>query len=150
MDASELKARALKAREWDHAEGEMVITLRTPTLHEIRQVSHQHALRDFGDAAERAMLQYHLVARQAVVWQGVRLRDLVPGAADGATPVPCSAEHMALLQDAQPELAAVLGEKLLSRVQLRNAAIEEDAKNLQSTSPGAGPAACASSVSSVG
>lgn len=143
MDLAEIKALALKAREWQHAWGECAFTMRTPTLHEIRQATHAHGLKNFLDGAERAMLQHHLVAQQCVGWAGVRMRHLVPGMEGGADPVPCCPDAVRLLQDAQPELAEELGALLMQKVQLRNAEIEVDAKNSQRTSAGPAPVACA-------
>ena len=144
MDAlADIKARALKAREFVHAIGDCTFTLRTPTRQELRQVAYEHNLREL-DGAELGLLQYHLTVRHVVGWVGVRVHHLMPDAtaADAGAPVPASPDTVALLLDAQPEWADALGGELLARVKLRNDALEEDAKNSPPTSPA--PAAWAS------
>lgn len=137
MDAlADLKARALKAREFAHVIGDCAFTLLTPTRQELRQVAHDHGLREL-DGAELGLLQYHLTVRHLVAWVGVRVLHIMPDAvaADASAPVPASRETVALLLDAQPEWADQLGGALLSRVKLRNDALEADAKNSPPTSP---------------
>lgn len=144
MDAlADLKDRALKAREFVHAIADCTFTLRTPSRHEMRQVAHQHGLREL-DGPELGLLQYHLVVAHMAGWTGVRVSHLMPDAqgADAATPVPMAPDAVALLLDAQPEWADQLGTAMLVRVRVRNQALEADEKNSQPTSPA--PAAWAS------
>lgn len=136
-DADDIKARALKAREFTHAIGECSFTLRAPSRHEVRQVAHEQGLREL-DSAELALLQHHLLVRYLPAWTGVRLRHLLPPGAptpDSGNPVPCNAESVGLLLDANPEWADELGSLLLGRVRLRNQAIEVDEKNSLPTLP---------------
>lgn len=137
MDAlADIKARAIKAREFAHVIGDCTFTLLTPTRQELRQVAYEHGLRAL-DGPELALLQYHLTVRHVVGWTGVRVRHLMPDvvAADAGSPVPASPDTVALLLDAQPEWADQLGTELLARVRLRNEALAEDAKNSPPTSP---------------
>ena len=140
MDAADLKARALKAREFEYRIGDLAFTLRTPSRHELRQAVHDLG---FGalDGAELALLQYALTVRYMVAWSGVRLSHLgLAGQADASSPAPLSPAAVELLLDAQPTWADELGVALLSRVSLRNAAIDGDEKNSPPTSSAAATA----------
>lgn len=134
MDAlADLQARALKAREFTHVIGERSLTLRTPTRHDVRQTLHTQRLLDGGGSLMALqLLQHALLLRAVVGWTGLRVRDVLPGAeanADDAAPLPWSPEAVALYLDAQPDDADALGAELFARANVRNAAIEEDAKN---------------------
>jgi len=140
MDAADLKARALKAREFEHRIGDLSFVLRTPSRHELRQTVHELGF-DAINSAELALLQYALTVRHMVGWQGVRLVHLGLGAdADASTPAPLSPAAVELLLDAQPTWADEIGVALLARVSLRNAVIEGDEKNLPPTSNAAATA----------
>lgn len=130
---ADLRARALKAREFTHTVGECAFTVRTPTRQEVRQTALDHGLHQM-DAAEFRVLEYHLAARAVVGWTGVRVRDLLPADGD-PTPVPWSADAVALLLDAQPDWCDALAQALLARLGARNQALEDDAKNSHSTLP---------------
>jgi hypothetical protein len=136
MDAlAELKARALRAREFTHAIGERSITLRTPTRQEVRAALHQHRLLDHGGSLMALqLLQHQLLLAGIVGWTGVRVADVLPEtpgeiAADARDPLPWSADAVALYLDARPDEADALGNELFARANVRSQAIEEDAKN---------------------
>ena len=124
----ELRALALKAREWQHTEGECLFVLRTPTRLEVREMTHQRGLlQQEADAMVVPLLQQYLLQRAIVAWTGVRHRDLVADAGDA--PLPWSAEAVALYLDANPELADRMGALLLGKVQQRGESLDADAKN---------------------
>lgn len=129
MDAlADLKARALKAREWEHAEGECVFVLRTPTRLEVRETTHQRGLLQHeSDAMVLPLLQQYLLHKAVVGWTGVRERNLMAGGGDA--PVPHSADAVALWLDANPDTADRLGALLLAKVQARGESLDADAKN---------------------
>ncbi len=134
MDHSDLKARALKAREFDHSIGDLSFTLRTPSRHELRHAVHELGYRSL-EGAEVALLQYALTVRHMVRWEGVRVKHMgLDSAEDAMSPVPLSADAVELLLDAHPDWADELGMQLLSRIRSRNVAIEGDEKNSQPTS----------------
>ena len=127
--AQELRAAALKAREFTHAIGERVFTLRTPTRHEVRQTLHQHKLLDEGGRVlVLQLLEHHLLLAGLVGWTGVRVRDVLPASGDAA-PLPWSADAVELYLDAQPDDADALGSVLFARASARTAALEADANN---------------------
>jgi hypothetical protein len=130
MDALDrIKADALAAREFTQTAGECVLTLRAPTRREVRECAHQRRLlSNDADALVLPLLKHYLLERAIVGWQGVRVRDLVPGSADAA-PVPWSADAASLYLDANPEHADEMGTELLARVRVRGDQIEDDAKN---------------------
>ena len=133
MDAlADLKARALKAREFVYQIGERCITLRTPTRHEVRAALHEQRLLERGGSLMTLqLLQHHLLLTGIVGWTGVRVADALPGDAKATdtSPLPWSAEAVALYLDAQPDDADALGVELFARANVRNEAIGEDAKN---------------------
>lgn len=128
-DAADLRTRRDKALEFQHVDGERSLTLRVPTRTELREAMLRNNLLGRGEnALVLALLQHYLLQRHVVGWQGVRMRDVLPGSADTA-PLPWSAEAVALYLDANPEHEAALGTELLARAQTRNQKLEEDAKN---------------------
>ena len=106
MDALDrIKADALAAREFTQTAGECSLTLRAPTRREVRECAHQRRLLgNDADALVLPLLKHYLLERAIVGWQGVRVRDLVPGSADAA-PVPWSADAASLYLDSNPEHA---------------------------------------------
>lgn len=127
--AQELRAAALKAREFTHTIGERTFTLRTPTRHDVRQTLHEHRLLDEGGRIlVLQLLQYQLLRAGLIGWTGVRVHDVVPDSADAA-PLPWSADAVDLYLDAQPDDADALGAELFARAGTRNAGLEADAKN---------------------
>ena len=140
MDAADLRARALKAREFTHTIGDRTVTLRVPTRVEVRQAAHERRLLERGGSIMALQLLQHALLLQGIVgWTGLRERDVLPASViampgDDA-PLPWSEAVVALYLDAQPDDADVLGAELFARANLRKAAIETDAKNSQPTSP---------------
>lgn len=131
-DALDLGALARQAREFTHAIGERVFTLRMPTQTEVRQAVHRERLmHDPGPLT--MMLIYQALLRPALVgWTGVRARDVVLGGIEGeagAAPLAWSTEHAGLYIDANPWDADALGALLYERTQARLQRVEDDAKN---------------------
>lgn len=128
MDAADIRAAAQRAREFTHAIGERVFTLRAPTRTELRETIRAHGLMSAaGDVMALPLLNHYLLLRGLVGWVGVRLCDL--GFSADTAPLPWSADAVAVLLDAQPEWADQMGAALLTRSQQRTAAAEADAKN---------------------
>lgn len=128
MDLAELKARALRAREFTHAVGECTFTLRTPTRLELRQVMHERGLDPAGASPLLpALLQRYLLERFLVGWMGPRESHIVADA--GTAPLAWEPGAVPLLLDAQPAWADELGTVLLASVQRRAEQIEADAGN---------------------
>jgi hypothetical protein len=129
MDAlADLKARALKAREFTHTIGECEFTLRTPTRTEVRELTHERGLlREEADAMVLPLLQHYLLLRGIVGWTGVRFHHVLADA--GRDPLPWSADSVAMLLDAQPAWSDAMGAALLASTQTRAEGIEADAKN---------------------
>lgn len=128
-DAADLRARRDKALEFEHVDGERRLTLRAPTRTELREAMHRNNLLAVGDnGLVLALLQHYLLLRHIVAWQGVRMRDVMPGSTDAA-PLPWSADAVALYLDANPQHEAAMGTELIARAQTRNQKLEDDAKN---------------------
>lgn len=128
-DAADLRAKRDKALEFEHVDGERRLTLRAPTRTEMREAMHRNDLLAGSESGlVFTLLQHYLLLRHIVGWQGVRLRDVLPGSTDPA-PLPWSAEAVALYLDANPEHEGTMGSELIARSQARNQKLEEDAKN---------------------
>ncbi len=145
---ADIRAKALKAREFTVTRGERGVTLRTPSRNEVQQVTHELGLRDLDNPVEVRLLEYALVQRFTVGWTGVRVCDLLPEPQDGEpadrTPVPCAPASVALYLDANPTECDALSAALLARVRTRNQALEVDEKNSSRTLPApAAQTACA-------
>lgn len=125
----DLKARALKAREFTHSIGECEFTLRIPTRTEVREVARKRGLMQFDeDALAVPLLRHYLLLTALVAWAGVRVSHVLPG--DAATdPVPWSTDAVGLLLDSQPDWADELGVALLYRLDRRAESADADAKN---------------------
>lgn len=130
MDAAELRAKALAARRFEHAEGEWSFTLLTPSRRDALQLAHERNIR-INDSrvsiSGAALLYYALAERFVVGWNGLREEDVVPGA--GSAPLPWSPEAVACWIDAHADMALRIGQLLFDRGVLRAEAIEAAAKN---------------------
>ena len=131
MDAlAELKARALKAREFTHTIGECEFTLRTPTRTEVREVTRARGLMHFDtDALALPLLRYYLLLGALVGWSGVRVLHVLREEPAARDPLPWSPDAVPLLLDAQPNWADALGGVLLEQLHQRAGSVDEDAKN---------------------
>lgn len=130
MDSIErLEEAARKAREFTHASGERVLTLRRPTSAEAIAIANRRGLGSTLRTGPGAWLWLRYQLEECIVgWTGVRERDLVPGGE--SAPVSWSPRAVRLLLDCMPEeesqqLAVLLTEKAKER----QAAIEADAGN---------------------
>jgi hypothetical protein len=131
MDAlADLKARALRAREFTHGIGECQFTLRTPTRTEVREVTRARGLLNFDtDALALPLLRQYLLLSALVGWTGVRVSDVLRAEPAARDPLPWSADAVSLLLDAQPDWADELGGVLLEQLHQRTASVDADAKN---------------------
>lgn len=128
MDALEqLRAQALKAREYEHTIGECTLTLRLPTRQEVRAAMHAERMNVEDSALGVALLQTALLRRAVVAWTGVRECHLAP--TDSQAPVPWSKDAVELWIDANPTAADRAASDLLVRYSERTDRIEADAKN---------------------
>lgn len=130
MDARDLKARALKAREFSHTIGECEFTLRTPTRTEVREVTRARGLMHFDtDSLALPLLRQYLLLSALVGWTGVRVLHVLPDDLEARDPLPWSGDAVSLLLDAQADWADELGNVLLARLHQRAGSVDEDAKN---------------------
>lgn len=129
MDLEALRAASLAAREFTHDVGDCSYRLRVPTRHDVLLTSCRlQAPLAGADAAAVMLLQRGLLEAAIVGWQGVRVRHLLPGHAEGDAPLPWEAGAVPELLDARPDHEQALSDALSAAMAARRAAIEADAK----------------------
>lgn len=129
MDLQALQARARSAREFDHAIGEITYRLRVPTQHEALVAAHRTGVVGQAQGAAYLLLMRAVLEAAVCGWQGLRVGHVVPGGDDAATPLPWSADAVALVLDARPADAQALADAMGAQMVARAAAFEADAKN---------------------
>lgn len=130
MDLETLKAKALAAREFTHAEGECKFRLRIPTRFDVLVTSSRigaKLARD--DATSVLLLQRGLLEASIVGWEGVRVGHIVQADDESSAPLAWEAGAVAALLDARPDWEQTLGDALSKAMAERRAGIEADAKN---------------------
>ncbi len=128
MDLADIKRKAEAARRFVVNVDGRSFTLQLPTQHEIEVEAMRSRLHD-GDAdpAQLTVIRRRMLERGVKAWTGVTCEHLAAGAGTDAAEV--SPEAVALLLDAEPELAARLDTDFVGRLAERNAKRAEAAKN---------------------
>lgn len=130
MDLETLRAEARAARQFTHRIGEVDYTLLIPTRHEVLVAARRANLAQVGgDAAALLVLMRGVLEAAIVGWMGLRVRDVLPGHAEGNDPLAFNAGAVPLLLDARPDDADELARVMNEAMAARSAAIEADAKN---------------------
>ena len=128
MDLADIKRKAEAARRFVVELDGRSFTLQLPTRHEIEVEAVRSRLHDGDtDPAQLTVIRRRLLERGVVAWAGVTCEHLAPGAGNDAAEV--SPEAVALLLDAEPELAAQLDTEFVGRLAERNAKRAEAEKN---------------------
>jgi hypothetical protein len=128
MDLADIKRRAQEAREFTVALDGIGYTLRLPTQYEVEIEAVRARLHNGEhDPAQLTVLRRRLLERAVVAWPGVTCERLAPGA--GSAQADATPEAVALLLDAEPQLAQRLDAAFVDRMVARNARQDEAAKN---------------------
>lgn len=127
MDLADLKRKADAAREYQVQVGALAFTCRLPTAHEVEMETARAWSAERDNLAVLLRVRRALVERAVVAWSGVTEAMLGPGAGD--TPAEVSPAAVALLLDADPEVAEALLAQFVERSAARNERKEAAAKN---------------------
>ena len=125
MDLGSIKAQIEKSREIDTEYGGVKFLLRLPSEHAWRLITEDHL--DPKGRVQHARVSRGLVDVSLIGWEGLKAEFLVSGAGD--TPVPFSADAVALLLDERVDVLDHLTMFLTKQYQKRRAKQEASRKN---------------------
>lgn len=129
MDLQTLREKALAAREIAHTVGDITYRLRLPTPHEVLLAAHRTGVVGQPAGAAYMVLMRSVLESAVIGWQGLCVRHVLPGDADGATPLAWEPGAVALVLDSRPADAKSLADALSDQMAQRAAALEAAAKN---------------------